>query len=190
MKSKIFEIADSNMAGDSWVWRYYIRNDNGYFTLTGEQEVEGRIDLSIEPQPKLKDGAEIYDALYIASSNNGYDLTEHDLMLVSDALKAFSPKVAREFFEGEAILEARHEEQIRLEKLERDRVLAPYRTVIDAYITRFSDAPLRNYGTQRHWAKRFIENYVMEHGCLPSGEHHIKEGGYTGSLHNFSDLRT
>ena len=195
MKSKIFEIADSNMAGDTWLWRYYICNDNGYFTLTGEQEVDGLIDLSIEPVPNLKDGAEIYEALQAATSNYSYDLTEHDLMLVSDALKVFSGKLAGEFSRAEEILEARHEEQSRLEVVARARVLAPYRAIIDAYIARFSDAPLRypgggSYGSSRVWAKLFIENYVMEHGHLPSGEHRIIVGGYNGSLHNFSDLRT
>jgi hypothetical protein len=82
---------------------------------------------------------------------------------------------------------------------EREARLIPYRSVIDAYVLRFSDKPLRypgalgSYGTERHWVKHFIEAYVLNHGQLPDQELWIDvqvgRGGYAGSAHDFSDLK-
>jgi hypothetical protein len=83
---------------------------------------------------------------------------------------------------------------------EREAKLSPYRSVIDKYVLRFSDKPLRypasiaSYGTQRLWAKLFIEQYVLNHGRLPDQKLWIDVtvdgGGYSGREHDFSDLKS
>jgi hypothetical protein len=82
---------------------------------------------------------------------------------------------------------------------EREAILRPYRAVIDSYVLKFSDEPLRypggggNYGTHRMWMRRFIEDHVVANGCLPRGEHAIRVQvgltGYSGGSHDFSDLK-
>ena len=77
--------------------------------------------------------------------------------------------------------------------------MRPYQEIIDNYVLRFSDEPLRypggmaTYGTRRGWVKHFIENYVVANGRLPTGEHRIdvKVGGagYSGGTYDFSDLK-
>jgi hypothetical protein len=63
-----------------------------------------------------------------------------------------------------------------LSAAEREAKLAPYRSVIDKYVLRFSDEPLRypasraSYGTRRRWMKLFIEQYVLNRGRLPDQE--------------------
>ena len=87
-----------------------------------------------------------------------------------------------------------------LSAAEREAKLRPYRSVIDAYVLRFSDKPLRypgalgSYGTERSWAKHFIEAYVLNHGRLPDQELWIDVqvggAGYGGRAHDFSDLKS
>ena len=83
---------------------------------------------------------------------------------------------------------------------EREAKLSPYRSVIDKYVLRFSDKPLRypgsiaSYGTQRLWAKLFIEQYVLNNGRLPDQKLRIDvtvDGrGYSGGEHDFNDLKS
>ena len=83
---------------------------------------------------------------------------------------------------------------------EREARLSLYRSVIDTYVLKFSDRPLRypgalgSYGTERGWVKHFIEAYVLNHGRLPDQELWIDvqvgRGGYGGSAHDFSDLNS
>ena len=78
--------------------------------------------------------------------------------------------------------------------------LSPYRSVIDKYVLRFSDRPLRypasiaSYGTERLWATLFIEQYVLNHGRLPDQKLWIDvlvDGrGYSGAEHDFSDFKS
>ena len=78
--------------------------------------------------------------------------------------------------------------------------LSPYRSVIDKYVLRFSDRPLRypasiaSYGTERRWATLFIEQYVLNHGRLPDQKLWIDVlvdgAGYGGTEHDFSDLKS
>jgi hypothetical protein len=87
-----------------------------------------------------------------------------------------------------------------LSAAERETKLSPYRSIIDKYVLRFSDKPLRypgalgSYGTQRHWAKLFIEVYVLNHGRLPDQKLWIDVlvdgAGYGGTEHDFSDLKS
>jgi len=83
---------------------------------------------------------------------------------------------------------------------EREAKLSPYRSVIDKYVLRFSDKPLRypgsiaSYGTERRWATLFIEQYVLNNGRLPDQKLWIDvlvDGrGYSGREHDFNDLKS
>jgi hypothetical protein len=83
---------------------------------------------------------------------------------------------------------------------EREAKLSPYRSVIDKYVLRFSDKPLRypgglgGYGTQRLWVKLFIEQFVLNHGRLPDQKLWIDVtvdgAGYSGGEHDFNDLKS
>ena len=86
-----------------------------------------------------------------------------------------------------------HKADAKLAAAQREKILAPYRNRIDKYVLCFSDERLRypgggSYGTQRGWAKRFIEEYLVANGELPYGEHDIKVQGYSAPKHDFSDL--
>jgi hypothetical protein len=99
---------------------------------------------------------------------------------------------------GQALLEHRQKIAVQKDAADRERKVSPYRALIDEYVLRFSDKPLRypgggSYGTSRSWMRRFIEDYVVDNGRLPDGEHQIdvnRDGAhYSGGTHDFSDLR-
>jgi hypothetical protein len=82
-----------------------------------------------------------------------------------------------------------------LSPAEREAKLRPYESVIDKYVLRFSDKPLRypgalgSYRTPRRWAKLFIEVYVLNHGRLPDQKLWIDvlvDGQGTGELSTIS----
>jgi hypothetical protein len=63
MKQSILSIHDTNMAGDSWRWNFYLeRKADGAHTLSYEQIFEDE-PLAIDPVNGLRNGADIYDAL-------------------------------------------------------------------------------------------------------------------------------
>ena len=84
---------------------------------------------------------------------------------------------------------------------EREAKLSAYRSIIDEYVLRrFTDrvlwypGGLGGYGTERGWAKHFIEAYVLNHGRLPDQKLWIDvlvDGrGYSGAEHDFSDIKS
>jgi hypothetical protein len=87
-----------------------------------------------------------------------------------------------------------------LSAAEREAKLAPYRSVIDKYVLRFSEQSLRypgalgSYGTERGWANLFIEVYVLNHGHLPDQklwmDVQVDRAGYGGAEHDFADLKS
>ena len=87
-----------------------------------------------------------------------------------------------------------------LSAAEQEAKLNPYRSVIDKYVLRFSDKPLRypgalgSYGTERLWAKHFIEAFVLNHGRLPDQklwiDVQVGRGGYGGTDHDFGDVKS
>jgi hypothetical protein len=89
--------------------------------------------------------------------------------------------------------EERWERETKLEAERRDKVLSPYRDIIDQYVLRFGDQMIPNPKWRgsvklQDVAKKFIEEYVVGHRKLPSGEHNIRGRGYSGAKHDFSDL--
>jgi hypothetical protein len=127
----------------------------------------------------------------------GYSIEEVNLDEIAEAIRRLDSVAAKQFLRGSEVLQKRECAASRREQQRRSRRLADYREIIDRYVLRFSDAALRfpgggTYGTPRGWAKRFIEDYVMANGRLPSGRMRIEvsSGGshYSGSWHDFSDL--
>jgi hypothetical protein len=90
----------------------------------------------------------------------------------------------------------------KLSAAEREAKLSAYRSIIDEYVLRrFPDRSLRypggapgSYGTERSWAKHFIEAYVLNHGRLPDQKLEIDvqvdRGGYSSGEHDFSDIKS
>jgi hypothetical protein len=75
-----------------------------------------------------------------------------------------------------------------------ETALAPFRTTVEAYVERFPDDKQQYPGagyvfpSRRTWARRYIEQYVLSHGKLPTGVHHITLKGYNGGSHDFTEL--
>lgn len=76
----------------------------------------------------------------------------------------------------------------------REEAIAPFLSIIDSYVLRFSDERIRlpgstMYPSKRFWMKKFMEDYVVVYGELPNGLHEIRversNGGYRGAPHDF-----
>jgi hypothetical protein len=89
----------------------------------------------------------------------------------------------------------------KLSAAEREAKLSAYRSIIDEYVLRrFTDRVLRypgalgSCGTERSWAKNFIEAYVLNHGRLPDQKLRIdvqvNGGGYSSGEHDFRDIKS
>lgn len=204
MKKMILSFSNSgDWAGYEWRWEFYLeRNWGGAYILSSQQIITEYETSKVDPKRGFLDGVNVYDALRMMVSNAGYHLYNDQLAGIAEKLALFSPGMADEFRKGPELLRQRQEDEEderRKAESEREGKLRAYRDIIDKYVERFSDDPVRApgwsrpIGTRRIWLTRFIENYVVEHGRLPTGEHYIKVQGpgfsYSGSLHDFSDLK-
>ena len=194
MRLVILELSDSNMAGYEWSWIFSLnRTADRRFTVSGVQTArEGPI-LRIPARKGLRDGAEIYAALEELVSEASYRLADHDLQDIAKKVGEVDPTLVSDFLNGEAVTEERNEKLARRSEEARKILLRPFRKCIDEYVTQFNDAPGRPYGPSRRIAaKRFIEEYVIQHGTLPEGTHRIHFSGppmgYSGGEHDFSAL--
>jgi hypothetical protein len=131
-------------------------------------------------------------------SEAGYSLEEDELALIGAKIAKLNRRLAEQFERGPQLLERRDAAAVKKAAAHSIAKLAPYRSIIDEYVLEFSDAPMRfaggsSYGTKRKWAKSFLEQYVIENGQLPNGNHQIKVkvggAGYSGATHDFSDLK-
>lgn len=215
MKNLILKISDSNIAGFQWRWEFYLESErDGSYTLScrhivtedeltttdpiGRQQDCDDLPSNFDPIRELRDGADIYEALEGMMSEAGYSLGQFYLPQIADEIAKINAVAADGFRCGPELLEKRTEAEDIKKAAEREASLLPFRETIDRYIVRFSDKPLRypggaTCGTARAWAKRFIEDYVIANGRLPTGEHDIKVringGSYSGPAHDFSDLK-
>lgn len=196
MKRLIYKFSDSNMAGYSWSWEYYLTSPKrGRLTLTGRQIVSDDEPRRIDPRRGLRDGVDVYEALSAMIEEAGYSLAADDLPAIAREIVVLDADVAEQFSNGPELAEERGEVKKKQFADEREAILHPYREIIDNYVLKFSDDPLRypggmtTYGTRRGWAKLFIEDYVVANGRLPTGEHRIEIRGYSGGSHDFSDLK-
>jgi hypothetical protein len=195
LKHLIFSSRGSDLLGGRWEWRYYIEIDvDGKITLYGEQDiVDDQIHCN-EAIPSIVDGADLCEKLDWSVREFADPLSDQDRERVATSIASFDPAMAEEFRDAERILGERDADQAKQEWDDRVRKLAPFRHTIDEYAEIISDTPLRypgggSYGTRRGWIILFMEQYVLEHGRLPVGEHTIKVNargsGYSGGTHNF-----
>lgn len=190
MKRLILKFAECNIAGYSWGSNFYLeRKEDGTYSLSCRQG---------DPVMGLRDGADIYEALDEILSEAGHSLGGQDLCAVADKIAKIDAGVAEQFRNGPELLQQRYAAEAERAASEREELLRPYRQVIDRYVLKISNEPLRypgggSYGTKRGWTKRFIEDYVIANGRLPTGGHRIevKIGGasYSGGTEDFSDLK-
>jgi predicted DNA-binding protein YlxM (UPF0122 family) len=203
-KVTLLSFADSNMSGYVWRWSFYLETEgSGGYKLSCEQLIiEGDEDdeegLFLASVSGLKRGADIYGALESLVSEAGYCLEDFDLTEVAGNIEEFNATLADQFKRGEELLERRERAARKRAEIERTKKLDIFKKTIDEYVLRFSDTPLRypgggSYGTQRIWARHFIEQYILDNGQLPTGEHKIsathRGSSYSGSTHDFSDLK-
>lgn len=190
MKQVILDISDSNMARQEWRWRFYLEGKRGEaYTLSCRQFIAGEEPLTLDPVGSLRDGVDVYEALESLMSEAGCSLQELDLIKISDKIAKLDQTFAEQFRRGQQLSEERDDARREIADRERKEALRAYRKSIDDYVLRFSDAPSR-YGAQRGWAKRFIEEYVISNGRLPTGVHQITVAGYSGGSHDFGDFST
>jgi hypothetical protein len=199
MKIRILSFSDSNMAWSSWRWNFFLEDeDGGAHKLSCKQVIADDEAILIAPFSGLRRGADVYDALEIMLAEAGNSLEEHELASISLKIGKLNKRLAGQFERGPKLLERRAASAAKRAAVLSHTKLAPFRTIIDEYVLKFSDVPLRypgggNYGTKRIWAKTFIEQYVVENGHLPYGNHDIKVKvggtGYSGGTHDFSDLK-
>jgi hypothetical protein len=83
--------------------------------------------------------------------------------------------------------------EVELAAERKEKVLAPHREKINKYVFRFGDQMISNpkwrgYLRMQDVAKRCIEEYVLAHGKLPTGEHYLFFDIQSGLKHDFSDL--
>lgn len=198
MKQLILAIDGSNIAGDSWRWEFHLQcPGNGVCTLSGRQAVSGHRSRSIGSRAGLRNGIEVYGALVDLMSEAELVLDDDDLPDIAETIAIHDARLADQFRNAPELIEQRDEAARLASQDARDTQLKPFRGTIDRYVLQFSDAPLRfpgggSYGTRRGWMKRYIEDYVIAHGLLPSGTHtiHVEVSGatYSGGTHEYSGL--
>jgi hypothetical protein len=200
MKTRILSFSDSNMARSSWRWNFYLEDENGgAYRLSCQQVItDDDEDMVIEPVSRLRRGADVYGALETMLSEAGNSLEENELASIAAKIAMLNRRLAEQFERGPQLLERRDAAAAKRAASRSHAKLAQFRSIIDQYVLKFSDTPLRypggaSYGTERNWAKSFIEHYVIENGRLPDGTHQIKVqiggAGYSGATNDFSDLK-
>ena len=193
MKTRILTFSDNNMARSSWRWNFYLEDeDGGAYRLSCQQVITDDEALVIEPVLRLRRGADVYSALEAMLSEAGNSLEENELASIAVKIAKLDKRLADQIERGPKLLERRDAAAAKRAAAHSHAKLAQFRSIIDEYVLKFSDAPMRfaggsSHGTQRKWAKSFIEQYVIENGQLPNGNHQIKVkvgggrlfGGYT-----------
>lgn len=197
MRNKILSISDSNMAGDVWNWSWWLEGPtDGEFMLICNQSGGDFQPHEIDPKKGLKDGVDVYLSLEEMMSEAGYSLHDFDFSGIAEIISGISAKLSSDFINAPEIMEEREESSAIQKQEVREQVLAPFRTVIDSYVSTLSNKEIRGggtgYGNQRLWVKRFIEDFVVANGCLPKGKHplvvRIGSAGYSGSEHDFDEM--
>ena len=180
MKTRILSFSDNNMARSSWRWNFYLEDeDGGAYRLSCQQVITDDEAMVMEPVLRLRRGADVYSALEAMLSEAGNSLEENELASIAVKIAKLDKRLADQFERGPKLLERRDAAAAKRAAAHSHAKLAQFRSTIDKYVLKFSDAPIRfpgggSYGTQRKWAQSFIEQYVIENGQLPNGSHQIK----------------
>ena len=126
----------------------------------------------IEPVSRLRRGADVYGALETMLSEAGNSLEENELASIAAKIAMLDRQIAEQFERGPQLLERRDAAAAKRAAARSHAKLAQFRSIIDKYVLKFSDTPLRypggaSYGTDCNWVKSFIEHYVIEKGISP-----------------------
>jgi hypothetical protein len=105
MKRKILTYSDSNMAGFSWRWGFYLEDKAGStYKLSCKQTIYNNEDddednepLTIEPVFGLRRGADVFDALWGMVSEAGYSLEKNDVLEIAAELAKLNGTLANQF---------------------------------------------------------------------------------------------
>ncbi len=183
------------MAGYEWSWTFFLNKTiDGRFTVSAKQTVNEDGAARIRARRGLRDGIDVYEALFAIVDEAGYHLN-HDLEAISRKIGEVDQSLVTDFLNGEELSEQREMKLREREATRRESILRPYRQAIDEYAMQISDTPLRypgggNFPSRRVWIRAFIEQHVLDHGELPDGKHNVnvRAGGYMGGEHDFTGL--
>ena len=194
MKRRILVLEDSNLAGFRWRYSFWLsRARDGSFSLTFRQSVRGEGRLDVLPAHELRSGLDVYRALAEMLGVVGYDVNEADAETITEELVQFDSELASQFREAPQLIETEEEIDQSARKEVHRKLVEPFAKTIEEYVARVPDIPLRRPGwigafpSSRTWLRHFIEQYVVEHGRLPTGRHLIQVPGYHGPTHDFPD---
>jgi hypothetical protein len=178
-------------------------------------EYEGELDREFEFEPKttvsplsMKEIIGVIDGSELVTGPRDMNLeggaTIEDVYNFATVTSVFYPELEAYYTNAneawledrireEAEEEERDEREAILAAARRKKILAPYRTRIDQYVLCFGDRTIPNPRWRGHRmlqdvAKRFVEEYLVAHGELPTGKHQLSLDGHSGPEHDFSDL--
>jgi hypothetical protein len=105
MRQKILTFSDSNMAGYSWRWDFYLEDKAGStYKLSCKQTIyddedddEDNEPLTIKPVSGLRRGADVYDELASMVSEAGYSLHESELPEIAAKIAKFNATLGDQF---------------------------------------------------------------------------------------------
>jgi hypothetical protein len=105
MKTRILTFSDSNMAGQSWRWNFFLEDEKDRaYRLSCEQIVTDDEAMMIEPVSGLRRGADVYNALDSMLSEAGYSLEEDELALIGAKIAKLNRRLAEQFERGPTLL--------------------------------------------------------------------------------------
>jgi hypothetical protein len=147
VKTRILTFSDSNMARSSWRWNFYLEDENGgAYRLSCQQVITDDEAMVMEPVSRLRRGADVYSALQAMLSEAGNSLEENELASIAVKIAKLDKRLAEQFERGPKLLERRAAAAAKSAAAHSHAKLARFRSIIDQYVLKFSDTPLRYPG--------------------------------------------
>jgi hypothetical protein len=188
--------------------------DGGYeYRVVDEYEEERETEFDVQPKSSdepltLGQVIDIIDTSELVSGPRDMNFqggaTAEEIFNFATVTSVYYPDLETYFDTADEkwLEEKQREEEEEEERWEREAVLEaerkqiplrPYRGRIDKYVLQFGDQMTpnpnwRGFLRLQDVAKQFIEDYIMENGKLPTGEHSIIVEGHSWAKHDFSDL--
>lgn len=198
----LYEVRESNMAGYHWITRVHLAPTEGDpLRLEVHTESVGDDEEPWTTEVRGLDSAlDLVRGIALALEEHGHGWTEPDLDVLAVRLESAAPEVAADLRAGAGRLMEIEDQEAARAAARRAEVLAPFRDRIRAYAAPFSTEKLRVpgwgpgpvYPPLRYWVTVFLEDYVVEHGRLPTGRHRLQARrngvGYAGAMHDFGEL--
>ena len=188
MTHLLYRHTDSNMGGYSWEWVFFVSSDqdrtwslSGKMTLLGFGDGDEPEVLLVHPVQGIQDGIDLYDRFrsILGTHETGIDPDSVDLEQLTQNLEKVSLSLSEEFFQGLSTFEKREEENDERERERRRLLIEPFSSVIDDFLEQFSADRRKYTGSIRGAIRIYIENYLVDHGELPTGLHDVSTVGGT-----------